>query len=249
MAITNIEDFHVAVHGSVGTPTPGVKIIARHKFNIRKTFDKSHTSKWATSRVNLASKIINIDVYIDFQQNSLSDADYQKLKQLAMKGIESFWSRVIMLNGERFQVLVNVQHRPNNSIDVDLYVETSSDYARSHNSGIIDASFFYNKGFHGGFNAAGDRDFTLVAAHEFGHSVLEFFGGTDLSWQHKGSTTKFTQKVKSSTPGYPSSGEIDLMKYYNSSVHAVAPLVRYTRTIADEIDVKRLIWLSSISVR
>jgi hypothetical protein len=249
MAIASEADFHTAVHGSVGTPSPGVKVISRHKFRIRKKFDKAHKANWAVSRVNLKSKSINIDVYIDFQKNSLSTSDYQKLKQLAIQGIQRYWSRKVTLGGAQFQVLVNVHYRRGNSIDVDLYVETSTDYARSHNSGIIDASFFYNKGVFGGFNTHGDNDFMLVAAHEFGHSVLEYFGSKDLSWGHKGSTNKILQSVKSSTPGYPSAGEIDLMRYYNANKHAITSRDRYKRSIADEKDVKRLIWLSDVTVK
>lgn len=250
MAISSTQDFHTAIHSSVGTPQPGVRIIHHHKNRLRRTYDRVHTSKWATSRVNLKSRIITIDVYIDFQQNSLSIADYTRLKNLAIKGIERYWSRRINLSGHPFNVIVNVHHRRSDSIDVDLYIETSSSYARSHNSGIIDASFKYNQGFYRGSPSQADRDFMLVSAHEFGHSVLEFFGGTGLSWRHKDSTTLLTQSTKTSTPGYPSKGEIDLMRYYDSSKNTkpVSSGAIYSRTIADEIDVKRLIWLSQITI-
>lgn len=233
--------------GSVGTPSPGVKVISRHKFRIRKKFDKTHNANWANSRVNLKSKSINIDVYVDFQKNSLSAGDYQNLKQLAIPGIQRYWSRKVTLGGAQFQV--NVHHRRGNSIDADLYVGTSSTYARSHNSGIIDASFFYNRGVFGGFNTQGNNDFMLVAAHEFGHSVLEYFGSKDLSWSHKGSTNKILQSVKASTPGFPSAGEINLMRYYDANKHAITNRVRYKRSIADEKDAKRLIWLSDFTVK
>ena len=251
MAISSSQDFHTAIHNSVGTPQPGVRMIHHHKNRVRRTYDRVHTSKWATSRVNLKSKVINIDIYIDFQRNSLSTADYTRLKNLAIKGIEQYWSRKINLSGQQFSVIVNVQHRRTESIDVDLYIETSSSYARSHNSGIIDASFKYNQGFYKGFPGQADKDFMLVSAHEFGHSVLEFFGGTGLSWRHKGSTTLLTQSTKSSTPGYPSKGEIDLMRYYDSSKNKkpVSSAMIYSRTIADEIDVKRLIWMSHTTIK
>lgn len=77
----------------------------------------------------------------------------------------------------------------------------------------IDASFIYNEGAFGDHRT--DLDFQLVAAHEFGHSVLMYAGGLPLSWSHKGSTNPLTQTVKTSTPGYPKSGPIDLMKYYD----------------------------------
>lgn len=251
MAIETAEEFHSAIHGSVGTPSPGIRVIRRHKSPVRKKYDKMHTSKWANSSVNLKAKLVNTDVYIDFQRNSLSDVNFSRLKRLAIMGIQRYWSRGINLGGNQYKVNIRVHHRASNSIDVDLYVEESASYARSHNSGIVDASFFYNKGIFKGFNTKADQDFMLVAAHEFGHSVLEFFGGTDLSWGHKGSTTVLTQKVKSTSPGYPSLGEIDLMKYYDSTKNAtyISPRSIYHRSIADEKDVKRLIWLSNITIK
>jgi len=57
--------------------------------------------------------------------------------------------------------------------------------------------------------------FQLVSAHEFSHSVLMYAGGIPLSWGHKGSTGVLSQSAKSSTPGYPKSGAIDIMKYYD----------------------------------
>jgi len=145
-------------------------------------------------------------------------------------------------------VRIQAYHRAVNAIPVDLYVETDKNkYARSMNPEIlgIDASFIYNKGRLGNSSKA-DDDFKLVAAHEFGHSVLMYAGGIYLSWGHKGSTNPLTQSVKSSTPGYPKSGSIDLMKYYDSDKAAIFFSRRIMDAIAMEIDIKRLIWGAKI---
>lgn len=89
-------------------------------------------------------------------------------------------------------------------------------------------------------------DFKHVSAHEFGHSVLESFGRRSLSWGHKGSTNALLQRIKSSTPGYPQSGDIDLMKYYDFSKAKVTPKDLFQRSKVMEIDLKRLVWLSKI---
>lgn len=255
MAILSEQDFHDAIHTSIGTPVPGYKTTNHPKRTIRKKYDKTHTTDWATSRINLKSKQIHIGVYIDFQQNSLSTSDYQMLKQLAAKGIERYWSRTIKLKNDLFNVMVQVHHRRSHSIDVDLYIVDDKDYGRSHNSGIIDASFKYNKGAFGKAThtipagkkmLVADMDFMLVSAHEFGHSVLEFFGGVDFSWGHKGSTTVVTQKAKKTTPGYPVMGNIDLLKYYNGSLPVS---VLYRRSKIEEVDVKRLVWLSKVTIK
>lgn len=131
--------------------------------------------------------------------------------------------------------------RSSDSIPLDVFIETDADYARSHNSGVIDGSMFYNQGFFGGANAAADQDFEGTAAHEFGHSVLQAAGGISLSWTHKGSTT-LAQTTSSRATTHPTTGEIDLMQYYTDR----EPADFYARVIAAEIDVKRAIGNASI---
>jgi len=109
----------------------------------------------------------------------------------------------------------------------------------------IDASFIYNKGYYG-TREEDDADFMLVAAHEFGHSVLMYAGGLSLSWGHKGSTNVVTQSIKSSTPGYPEKGSIDVMKYYDQDKVRANLFRRVRDSAAMSIDVKRLIWGASI---
>tara|TARA_B100002049_G_C16023298_1_gene351245 strand:+ start:769 stop:1062 length:294 start_codon:yes stop_codon:yes gene_type:complete len=91
-----------------------------------------------------------------------------------------------------------------------------------------------------------DDEFKLVSAHEFGHSILMHVGGISLSWGHKGSTNIILQKVKSSSPGYPKQGKIDLMKYYNETKNTANLKGCVSGSKAVEIDIKRLIWSSSI---
>ncbi len=214
MAVSNEIDFHTKVHASIGIPSTEYKLTGRRKLKRRMKIEKMHVSEWAHSYINLKARTIVTTVYINFQKSSLSITDYHRLVNLASRGIQQFWSRHIKIDGELFSVIIVVKGRVNRAVDVDLVLETGIQYARSHNSGIIDASFIYNKGFYRGMNSNADRDFMLVAAHEFGHSVLQYFGGADLSWTHKNSTNKYLQNIKETTPGYPSSGEIDIMKYY-----------------------------------
>jgi len=253
MATQTEAEFHQAIHSSVGKPSRKYTSQRRSRVSSRRNSKRLHrtlrvhSNRWSNSRINLTTKVITVNVYIDFQKNSLSTTNYTKLKILATSGIANYWGRTINLSGENYTVNVSANHRPSHSIDVDLYIEEDNEYARSHNSGIVDASFIYNKGAYRGMNSMADNDFKLVAAHEFGHSVLEYFGSSDLSWTHKGSTNKYLQNVKSSTPGYPSSGEIDLMKYYDRNKGSVGSADRYLRSVADEVDVKRLVWMSNLT--
>ncbi len=208
----------------------------------------AHRALWAKATVLLEQKVIIVHVNLNFKKNGISDADYEKLKYLARIGIDKYWSRRIEVAGTSFMVRVKAGHNYKNAIPVDLYVETDkNNYARSMNPAIlgIDASFIYNKGSSRTIEAA-NADFMLVAAHEFGHSVLMHAGGLALSWGHKGSTNSITQSVKSSTPGYPVKGSIDLMKYYDQEKASANLFRRVTDSIAMAMDVKRLIWGAQI---
>ncbi|MGO2130423.1 MAG: hypothetical protein ACTH4U_16955 [Pseudoalteromonas prydzensis] len=177
--------------------------------------------------------------------------DYLKLKTLAIAGIKQYWSNTITVAGVRFNVIVNPLHKnSSDAVPVDLEIEESESYGRSMNPAIfgIDASFIYQKGS----TKAGipekliDDEFKLVSAHEFGHSILMYVGGISLSWGHKDSTNVLLQNVKSSSPGYPKQGKIDLMKYYNETKNSANLKQRVTDSIAVEVDIKRLIWSSEV---
>lgn len=244
------EKFHEILHKDINKPALDFrKKWIRTKFREVKPKIGAHKASWARAMISLKSRVINIHVGINFKQNNLSDTDYIKLKRLAIEGISRYWStRRINLNGERFLVWVKAYHSYSGAIPVDLYIETDNAiYSRSMNPATlgIDASFTYNKGFYPNIDMA-DNNFKIVSAHEFGHSVLMYAGGLPLSWGHKGSTNPLTQSVKSSAPGYPHSGSIDLMKYYDHNKLKI----QFERKIRDsramEIDIKRLIWGAKI---
>lgn len=107
------------------------------------------------------------------------------------------------------------------------------------------------------------EEFKETSAHEIGHEIIQAFGGTAFSWQHKGSSYYFPQNKKPTgkesfieehlyidymedTKGekYPE-GEIDLMKYYNGS----KPNDFYNRRVANETDVLSLISLTKIELK
>jgi len=174
------------------------------------------------------------------------------MTEYGINGIRHYWSRSITVDGIAFNTVVKAHNRSSKSIPVDLYIERGKKYSRSMNPADfgIDASFIYNEGAFSNkrfSKTAADDDFKQVCAHEFGHSVLMHAGGVSLSWGHKGSTNAITQSAKSTTPGYPAAGPVDLMKYYDydkSRGMRFSSLAK--RTKAAEIDVKRLIWGSKL---
>ncbi len=243
--VLTLEKFHEALHKDIDKPVKNFRKEwnqAHHRH--MKVHTGAHRALWAKAIVLLEQKVIIVHVNLNFKRNGISDADYEKLKYLARIGIDKYWSRRINVAGTSFMVRVKAEHNYQNAIPVDLYVETDkNNYARSMNPAIlgIDASFIYNKGWHIDAKNA-DSDFQLISAHEFGHSVLMYAGGLSLSWGHKGSTNPVTQSVKSSAPGYPKKGSIDLMKYYNQGKSEANLFRRVTDSVAMETDVKRLIW-------
>ncbi len=240
------DDFHDDIHKSVGKPSQKVIYIGHGKSRKRQVVSKTHTSNWAESYVNIATKTVKTTVYIDYKDRDITPAEFSHLQRLASSGINQYWSDVITVGGLQFSVTVDVIERKHKSIDAKLKINRKNKYARSHNSGVVDAVFVYNKGFFTNSIDA-ENDFKHVAAHEFGHSILDYFGGWRLSWGHKGSTNAILQKVKSKTPGYPSSGNIDIMKYYDWDKAPISNIDLHTRSKAEEIDIKRLIWLSKLT--
>ncbi|NOY72972.1 MAG: hypothetical protein GXP14_11460, partial [Gammaproteobacteria bacterium] len=165
-----LEKFHEALH----------KDIDKRAKDFRENKNqhiKAHKAKWANATVYLNDKVIDVHVKLNFKKNRLSKVDYEKLQYLARIGIDKYWSRYIQVAGTTFRARVKAMHKhSSNSIPVDLYIETDEKkYGRSMNPAIlgIDASFIYNKGRFGNKERA-DADFMLVAAHEFGHSVLMY---------------------------------------------------------------------------
>lgn len=207
----------------------------------------NETVDWIDLIINKARHKIEILVAIDFQnERNIEPTDSPNFDDLVIMSIEAikrYWTRSIEIDGLFYRVETKVIRRDFDCVDVDLYVKKSSRFGRSHNTGIIDASFKYLKGYfaeRGGKQSA-DKDFLETAAHEFGHYILEMFGGRKFSWKHKG-TSSLGQRVLDDSPSYPMAGEIDLMYYYKGS----RPWDFFTRLLVAEDDVKRMLALYSV---
>lgn len=231
------DEFHAFLHNAIDKPhRPG------------KPHRQEHRSRWANTIVTSATKSIAVTVFINFRSPKLTETERLRLINLATQGISKYWSRGITIEGVLYRVNVAAHHKSDSPLPVILKVnENAKSYGRSFNAGVlgVDARFIYNKGFFPS-TALSDDDFKLVSAHEFGHSVLKVAGGISLSWGHKGTTGVISQAVKKSTPGYPSSGPIDLMKYYDDRKQKASFSQLVNNSIVSEKDLMRLIWLSKI---
>jgi hypothetical protein len=188
----------------------------------------------------------------------MSDGDFARLSALAATGIGRFWSRNITVGGAVYAVTTTAVRRADRSIDIDLQYSNARAFDRSHNSGFIDATIVYNFGYYFDLvsrmlpfvpeplrrvlaQVNADIEFLGTAAHEFGHSVLEESEGKATSYGHKGTSSIF-QSPLDTAPAHPATGEIDLMKYFSDD----RPDDYFSRAIAAEEDVKRLIGLAAV---
>ena len=195
---------------------------------------------------------------------------FQDLERLVLEGISYHWGRNrnhavaknVEINSEKYEVFVNPINTQNKAMDdVSLIYNTNNAWMRSGNpgtvTGVISAignlfsrqAVCYNVGYikdSNGWEYVSEKHedviFKLTAAHEIGHEILKAFGDVYYSYGHKGTVNTVTQEIKDGTPEYPSTGEIDLMKYYQNYYDI-------PRTIASETDVLGLLWLTKINVK
>lgn len=198
---------------------------------------------WSRSQVSIdhENRMITVEVEINYRTGSLSDQDAQRLKALSSSAISKFWGGSVDLNGEQYGV-TTLATESKDGIPIALKIENGREYQRSVNTGmdLFGGKIYYNAGFFKDYPGYADMNFQLTAAHEIGHSILKEAGGTGFSWGHEGTSTAWGS-VFSTTPTYPASGPIDLMRYYNGNMSTPS---QFQRTSASESDVKNLIYIS-----
>lgn len=98
-----------------------------------------------------------------------------------------------------------------------------------------------------------DKEYGYTSAHEIGHNILRAYsegggGSADYSYKHKRSSG-YSETIPTAEGGfdYPISGEIDLMKYYNTNLYFLD--YDFERIIAEDKDVLGLIWLTGIDIK
>ena len=244
------DDFENALHAAVGKPRTEWRTIGGGRFATKQLVKEpgAHRTAWAQAFIKLGHpQSIKLVINLNLKQGGLSTADYARLSTLALTGIRRYWSRTVTLGATQFVVNVLAVQNLGNGMDAKLLIEKEKKYARSYNLAILwfDAKFIYNAGFYNNAVDA-DQDFMETCAHEFGHSVLTEYGGIGRSWTHEGSTS-ILQSTKGSTPGYPTTGEINLMEYYDDAKQSATATRLATATRASEFDVLCLLWMSTLT--
>lgn len=83
--------------------------------------------------------------------------------------------------------------------------------------------------------------FKETFAHEMGHAIVSAYRGDGQSLNHEGSS--YPWQTPNGTYQYPNVGELDLMKYTENQATEF-----YERVVANEMDVKGLLWISRLEI-
>ncbi len=190
---------------------------------------------------------------------------YKEIEKYTLEGISKFWSRNsanvgrgVNIGSDLFEVYVNAETNTKGLAAPKIVYQTNTKPGRSRNWELSRILYFYegylyrsswrkypnsiiysNKGWE--YVSADIIDFEMVSAHEIGHEVLLQYGGHTYSKSHKGSTTIITQETLPTSPLIPTTGKVDLMKYYQDYYDI-------SRTVISEFDLLKLIWLTKIKV-
>lgn len=211
--------------------------------------------------LNASNKIPQSDLaYYNKPPLTTQIVSFQELKTLAIKGVAKYWGRnnsrvigkFIKLDFRTYEVFVKAIESSKNAMDsLRLVFVTNSEPGYSANW-IISSRVSYNVGYLSSENSdfiyrsvtqASDY-FSETFAHEVGHDILTAGGGFMKSKTHNKTSTIAQNPI----PGidYPAKGEIDLMMYGFNSRFDVKDF--YDRAIANEDDVRSLIWIGGLKV-
>ncbi|MBW7676572.1 hypothetical protein [Chryseobacterium chendengshani] len=198
---------------------------------------------------------------------------FADLEKLTIDGLNYHWGRNknhaaakdVKIVGEAYEVYVNAINTTEKSMDdISLVYNTNGSWMRSGNPGtatlnpiswvgnmISREAVCYNVGYIKYSNGWSyetenneDVEFKETAAHEVGHEILKSYGGTVYSYGHKGSVNVVTQSNSDRSTNYPTTGEIDIMPYYNNYI----PVSERRRMSAAEKDVLSLVWLTKLKI-
>lgn len=122
----------------------------------------------------------------------------------------------------------------------------SSNSALSRKTAYLTGHLYFDRTTWGFYpETISDKLFKETIAHETGHAIVEAYGGVYDSISHHGSSHVW-QTPKSGT-SYPTSGEIDLMKYAEGNLTGIPNWDK--NMIANKNDVTGLLIISGISIK
>ena len=223
--------------------------------------NKAKEVEWVDVKIDRNAKTVEITVRPSFSDGGIEGdpipnytaRTFEQLKALAKSGIEQYWSRNGNGIGQNINtihgtytvgVVADLKSEPKAS-NFKLIESLKTEYMRSTSIPML-RCIVHNAGYFTNRDMASQR-YMIIAAHEFGHLILNAYApdGSQFpehSSTHKGSST-YGQTPVDGNP-QPTIGEVDLMKYYTGS-----PSSPPARTVASESDVQGLLWLTRIQFR
>ena len=272
---SKIYDSSIFTEGELTAEITGANHNAKDTFK-----SKYKKVKWVDIKIDNNTKKIDVTLRINLEEASIEKIltkTYADLVNMTIEGMKQYWGRnktrpfgnSVSINNVAYEVFVTSLDVEENSMPKLNVYGSAKNHGRSRNW-WASRKLFYNDGeaytiyqevaakYPGRIipisKAQGvimdDENFMHTAAHEIGHEILQAFGGkNDYSYVHKSTSTLLTQEVRQSSI-LPTSGEIDLMKYYSDDYYIDrANNNFYNRNVAAEIDVLGLLWCSKIEIR
>lgn len=234
---------------------------------------------WVDARIDRNAKTVELTVRPSFsdggikgKNSALTPKSYADLEALAKQGIEHYWSRdgsrtlgvAAPINTAKgiykvsVKAAVNVEPKAKN---FPLTENLTPDGGRATSFSIF-KNIHHNHGYWFYILAAfpplsrqletvsrARQDFMQTTAHEFGHLILNEYGGgliPGYSWKHKDTSTLW--QTPESNHDLHKTGEVDLMHYFTDDISRLPDQDKWDRTAAAEQDVKSLIWLSRVKI-
>lgn len=193
---------------------------------------------------------------------SLRTRSFLQLQQLSLDGIKYYWSRnsshptgkFISIDSKKYEVFLKPSLSDSKAmpemkltyitnVNPNDFMFRSSNWALSRKTAYATGYLKLENDWYFYKHEYSDKKFKETIAHEIGHAIVETYAGFKESITHHGSSG-YNQNPKSGTT-YPQSGEIDLMKYAETSLSRTP--YWDTRMIANENDVIGLLFISGIS--
>lgn len=253
----------------------------------KKNFNFNYINKdWLDVRINRVSKKVFVSLRVNFVDGGATDLvnthmippsryvnntlpynsqtrSFTQLKQLAIQGINYYWSRNnshptgknILIGNTKYEVFVSskistIQAMPKMKLTFITNTDPNSILNRSSNSALSRKTAYMTGYLKFGVNWRfypynySDKKFKETIAHETGHAIVGAYSGFMDSITHHDSSTTVTQNPNPDTR-YPRIGEIDLMKYADEDLSRIPTWD--TRIVANSKDVTGLLFISGIS--
>jgi hypothetical protein len=219
---------------------------------------------------------VNAINHYNIQPYNKQNKSYEDLKNMALEGINRYWSRTkinnakhknggVLINENLYEVFIqSITHEKGMPApEITYWTNTKLNFlqesfgANRSRNWFLSRKLFYIEGYYheDGYNQITD-DWLYIDSIYAEESFIETAAhelGHEILKEYIGFGKSITHKGSSSVTqnpngnySYPTDGEIDIMKY--TEITEAKPYDFYDRVIADENDVLGLLWCSKLTI-